>query len=357
MFTFMKNLHWLLFISVLLSSASYALIFEDGSFSLDGMYRSSYDSNVLRYSERDFKRAENGTEKYISPVKTLDDYRSDFRLTGAYRFDLMGALDSRLQLTVNFAHYLQNPINNAYWLSFIYKQEIVRKWDFLFNYFYEPYYFLRDYYDIHTGDRRHTDFSLEKAKGKLYYRPVKLIEIVGFYEFKRYVYNEYFTEYDGDRQEIGGEGIIRKGPWRIAFSYGFGWFDNVGFNEDFLYVGDLEEDSENGDGSYEEDVFSLSVYYSTRIFDKRSRVKLNLNFEKRCYTTDRNPQIDPIHHARRDFLYMPKASIEMKLNRSVSIEFGGNYYNRDSEGSLPIVSDIKNYSRFVGWFEIGYEFF
>jgi len=343
-------------LSLLIISVVYGEIIESGSLSFSGMYRATYDDNILRYSQRDYDRARDGTETLKTPVKTLDDMRNDIRITAVYRFKLFNKR-GRMQASVNYAYYIQNNINNAGWLSLTYKQGLAHDWNALINYFYEPYYFLRDYYDVHTNERKHCDFALLKFVGKLYYRPIKLCEFVTYSQFKRYAYNEYFTEYDGDRYELGGEGIIRTGAWRIALSYGFGWFNNFGFNsEDLLPPSDFGEDSETGDGNYEEDNYSLSVYYSFKLSGKRSRIKLRSSLVDRYYTTDRDVSLDPIHHARHDIVVTNAVSVEWRWMKQSNLEIGTTFYNRHSKASSPVVSNVKDYSRMISWLEVIYDF-
>ncbi len=342
-------------IILLLSNISSGEIFKGGSFSLSGMYKLSYDDNVLRYSKRDYDNARSGEEQTPSPTETLDDFRSDFKLSGTYRFKFLDR-SGRIGTSVNFGYYLINSIKNFGWASFYCKQELIKNLNFQVSHFYEPYYFLRDYKDVQTDSREHCDFAMTKTVGKLYYRPVKMFEITPYYEFKRYSYNEYFTEYDGDRISLGAEGIFRHGPWRGTVEYSFSTYDNLGFDTDLLFPsGEVSEDSETGDGDYEEDSYEFSVYYSLKILGLKSRFKIRETLNDRYYITDRLPSEDPIHHARHDFVSTTDVSLELNPSRRIDTEIGITIYNRDSEGSSPIIPEVKNYSRKVIWLEISYD--
>ena len=353
----MKTVCWLIIVlSAITSNICDAAILSGRAPSLVFTYKNTYDSNVLRYSQRDSDRFLDGIEPYTSPIRTLDDLRTDFRLTGLYRYKLLTQYNGRLQVSMNFAHYLQNPIKNAGWTSITLKQDIAKSWSVLLNYFYEPKYYIRDYTDVHTGERHNCEFAMDKTVGKLYFRPVKLAEFTFRFENKRYTYTEYFTEYDGNYISFGGGGIIRTGRWRFSAEYDLGAFVNEGFSsERLLPPGDYGEDSETGEGDYQEDNYTISIQYAFRLAERRSSVKLELNLADRYYTTNRNPAIDPIHHGRRDVYLMNEFSGSISINKKLDLSIGVGYNDRNSRASDPIVSEIKDYRRWNGWVELSYE--
>ncbi len=346
--------------TILMSAELFAVeIFGKGKLSITGTIQSTYDDNILRYSDKDYNNAKNGLESQErqSPVETLDDLRTDLKISAAYRVKIFGKRTTRIQSTVNFARYLVNPINSFNWISILYKQNLSGRWNLSANYFYEPYYFLRDYKDVHTGEYHHADFALSKTTGKLYYRPVKLIEFIGLTEYKSYFYNEYFTEYDGTLVGFGGEGIIRRGPWRIALGYEYVEFNNTGFDASVNFTPDQDsQDTETGNGNYEEDRYSFSAIYSMKVISRKGKFKFNISGNRRCYTTDQTPAEDPIHHARLDLLYVLKLAFSLQLSDRVSAELGASHTNRDSEGSNPLITRVKTYSRNLSWVEFSYDF-
>ncbi len=317
----------------------------------------TYDNNILRYSSRDYDRAKDGTEYYISPVKTLDDMRSDLKLSASYKIKVFKKAETKLSATGDFAHYAINSINTFGWASFSANQDVSRAWHLYLNYFYEPYYFLRDYNDDHTGERHHADFAMSKSMAKVFYRPTKLIEYAVFGEFKRYAYNEYFTEFDGDRLGVGAEAVLRKGHWRVAMSYAFGTYDNLGFDDLDRIPPEFQdtEDNENGDGSYEEDTYEVSCAYSFRINKSRARARVNVQVDDRYYNTALPLELDAIHHGRNDLIITTTASFYYSLTRDLGVNVGSTYYNRDSEATSTIVANLKNYSRVIGWLEVSYD--
>ena len=350
----MKKLAMVAAVLILGTGEVQAAFWSEGNFSGLLVYRNTYDSNLLRYSPRDRDRFLAKTELY-SPIHTLDDIRTDLNVSATYKFKIRRKLDSELRASGNFAHHLMNPIKNFGWISLTADQELSKKWTASFNYFYEPTYYIRDYNDVHTKSHQHCEFALGQWKGDASFRPVRAWEFDGFGKFKRYAYNEYFTEYDGDLIEFGGATIYRSKLWRISGGYSFAVNKNVGFSSTIEYDSSAsEEDSELGQSDYEEDSYNFSVRRNFRVVDRRAWAQLDVEINDRYYTTDR--RLDPIHYDRHDLATSTELSLRLYLNRKVRVEVGAAHYSRNSSASAPVVSRLKDYTRWTGWLEVGYEF-
>ncbi len=355
----MKKLYWIAVVFFFMPcSKCNSGILRVKNLSLSFQYTSSYDSNILRYSERDRSRFQDGTEYYASSISTLDDLKMDYRLTGGYRWYLPGKERGDVKLEVQYSQYYKNPLKNSTLFSATLKQNFLNKWQALVNYVCVPSFYLREFTDVHSRERRGCDYALDKMVGKLYFQPVKLLELIGRCEYKKYAYNKYFTEYDGDFSGLGGEAVIRIGDWRLSGSYNFADFENIGFSSiDLLPPGDYGEDSETGEGDYQEDEYALSAQYSFKLFGKRSRVRFSQTLTERFYTTDRPPDIDPIHHGRKDITLGSSLSGSINLTKLIDITMGIDFTDRDSKGSNPIISDIKDYTLWLGWLEFTYDLY
>ena len=155
---------------------------------------------------------------------------------------------------------------------------------------------------------------------------------------------------------MNGEFIFRSKPWRITVSYGFGKFDNSGFQENINIqsVGNVD-DTETGDSDYQEDLYGASLEYSHKLYTKRFRTKLQLSVADRHYQTARLPEFDPIHHARRDVVVTSTIRSSVSLSKKVDFKIGLSNINRDSDASDSVVERVKSYTRFVGWVEVSYD--
>ncbi|MDP8228544.1 MAG: hypothetical protein P9M15_03730, partial [Candidatus Electryoneaceae bacterium] len=263
-------------------------------------YRSSYDSNILKYSSLDRVRFQDGTERYVSPTQTLDDLHNDIKVSIGYGFNLWR--ETKFEATGKFSGYLINSVKNFGWASLTLRQNLPWSLRLSANYFYEPRYFIRDYSDVHTSERQHCEFGLSQWKGELRHRPSDAWDVMVIGRIKQYAYNEYFTEYDSDLIEIGAMGVYRHGSFRYEVGYSLSVNDNIGFSStDRLPPGSMDdEDSEIGQGDYQTDNYTLAVRYNFRLAKKRTYVQLKTSLGDRYYSTDRDPSIDPMHHGRRD---------------------------------------------------------
>lgn len=329
-----------------------------GELSVTLTYRSTYNSNLLNYSVRDRDRFLDGTETHPSPIRSLDDIRSDFKISASYVAKFLSDRKTQLTATGNFANHIMNPVKNFGWTSLTVSQELTKSLSGSFNYFYDINYYIRDYKDVHTGQRHPCEFDMDQWTVKIGYRPVKPLEFVGIGRFKKYAYNKYFTEYDSDYIEGGGEVIYRNSPWRLAAGYSLTDNDNIGFvGLDTQLSGVDIEDSEEGNGDYQQDSYWITVRYAFRMMGKNARVLLETELNDRYYTTDRDLDKDTIHRSRRDVVLGVDFSGKININHYMTITVGSEYGNRCSDSLNPIVAQVKNYDRTMGYIELSYELF
>ncbi len=317
-------------------------------------FKSSYDNNILTYSDRDRERFENGTELHVSPTSTLDDIRNDFKLSLDSKFKLTSKHYTRLYVVTNFAGYLANSIKNFGWISMTARQDVFNKFRLSGNYFYEPRYFIRDYNDVNSGTRQHCEFAQSQWKGELRYRPTKSWEFTGIGRFKRYAYNEYFTEYDSDFQQFGLGVVHRLGNMKFTGGYHLTVNDNIGFDESELLTF-YDEDNESGNGDYEQDEYEIGLRYRFKMVNRTTDFTASAVLADRYYSTDQSPESDPIHHGRRDVYLTTEVGLDHRLTNLIGLAIGFQHKSRRSRASDDIVGRVKNYDRWLGYFEASYE--
>ena len=329
-----------------------------GELSVTLTYRSTYSSNLLNYSVRDRDRFLDGTEPHTSPIRSLDDIRSDYKISASYAASFFPDRMTKLTTIGNFAQHIMDPIKNFGWLSLTVSQEFTKSLSGSFNYFYDINYYIRDYKDVHTTQRHPCEFDMDQWTGKIGYRPVKLLEFVGIGRFKKYAYNKYFTEYDSDYIEGGGEVIYRNHPWRLSTGYSLADNDNIGFiGLDTQISGEDLEDSEEGNGDSQQDSYWITVRYAFRMMGKKARLFIKTELRDRYYTTDRDLDNDPIHRSRRYVVLEMDISGRIYINNYMTVTVGSKYGNRRSNSMNPVVARVKNYDRTMGYIELSYELF
>jgi hypothetical protein len=334
-----------------------ALTIAGGELASQVSYRSMYDSNLLKYSTSDRNHFLNDTEFFRSNLRTLDDFRSDIKISTSFSLKAWGKRETQFSAVFDFAHHLMNPVKNFGWMSLTASQELSAVGSTSLNYFFDSDYYIREYYDVHTGTHQSCEFSMDQWTGRINFRPVRKFEFVGFLQYKKYANNEYFTEYDSDYFEFGGEIIYRIDPWRLAAGYHLGINENVGYNKYYKTdaAADAIEDSEEGQSDYQQDIYSLSVRYPFRLLGKRSRLLLDASLDDRYYTTDLDAIADPIHSGRNDRNLTIELSLRTDLSKVMSVEVGAGYDNRRSKASSPVVSRVKDFDRMTCWLELSHE--
>ncbi|MBM3328324.1 MAG: hypothetical protein FJY67_02465 [Calditrichaeota bacterium] len=329
-----------------------------GSVTFGADLKLTYDSNLLHYSDRDFDRFLDGTEPYPSTsIRSLDDLRTDFKMSAEYRIDWARRRTTRLRLTGNFGAHYSNPVKNLGWASFNLRQDIAAMLFAQAGYFYEPRYYIRDYLDSHTDSRRRCDFALSQWTGSLTWRPMWSYELTGTLRVKDYEYNRYFTEYDGRVIESGLGGVWRQGDWRFETGYSFAVHNNTGFSRGDRLPEVIEsEDSELGNADFEEDGWNVSMRRSLLIFAYEGALELATDVARRVYTTDRSSFIDPIHSERIDRMGTVSLVGTLDYSPEVNLEAGLGRQWRSTEANDEQASRIKSFGRWTVWAGIGYRF-
>lgn len=352
----MKTLYWSLLLSLTIAFPGIAYETRYGSVSVQATWGALYDSNLLKYASGDRDRYLNETESHRSPIRALDDLRTDYKLSAELRNKFFNKRTTSLRLTTNFAHHAMNPIKNLGWLSFTVRQDITKELTGSFNYFFEPRFYIRDYIDSHTGIHRHCEFGLNQAKADITYRIKGISDVTGSVKYKDYNYNEYFTEYDGNTLGLGFGVVVRPGKWRISAGYSFEQFENTGFSSsDLVPENSGLTDSEFGQGDFDEDLFTGTVRYSFIALRHESSLQYGIERNKRAFTTKRDHLIDAMHSGREDLLVEQTISLSSTLTRQLGFELGLSSQTRDSEATDIKVSPLKDFKRSTIWIEFTYE--
>lgn len=352
----MSKFFYIASLLVVLTAKSYAIETKAGQLSLGFTWGALYDSNVLRYSEYDRQNYLDEVETFKSPIRSLDDIRTDYKVSAELQNRFWQKRNTTVRLTADFAHHLMNPIKNLGWISVSGRQDFSRHWIGNVNYFFEPRYYIRDYTDAHTNTRQNCEFALHQLKADLTFRPKWLFDFTGSLKLKDYRYNEFFTEYDGDLLGFGLSAVFRPGDWRFAVGYNFETFDNSGFTASLNSSDDPSiDDSEFGQGDYDEDIFTGSVRRSFSGFHHEMSLQVSADISRRAFTTSRSVAIDPMHSGREDWVYEYSLANQIKLTNNLSIELGIGSHVRDSEATKPNISDLKDFNRYTASIEISYE--
>lgn len=317
-------------------------------------YRLAYDNNLFKYSPRDRARFLDRTETHLSPMHSLDDLRHDLKVTAAYKDPRLLPRPTQIQVTTNLTRFSYNPLRDFFWVSVTGRGDLTDELGFGLNYYSLPKYYLRDFRDRHDGEYHRCTYGLNQWTGRLYVSPSKMADFTAWGRLRYYFYNKYFTEYDGEAETVGLDGAWRLGRFRLSGGWAFTKFTNTGYDTAEIrgLTGLEPEDSEFGQSNFEEDRYSLSLQYVTKVWKHTFLVTPAVTFERRYFTTSRTPDIDPLHSGRKDKVTGTEVAVKYFLRRGMSLECGWEYESRGSRASVPLTEDLKTYHRWGMWTEL-----
>ena len=363
LFHIMKKIIVILFlIGAGLRTADAGVLFKLTRVKID--WRSTYDDNILRYSERDIDRFVHSSEPYPSKMSAYDDWKNNFTLKIYIDGPRFFRHRPDIWYFVKFSHYYRNPFKNYSTHTLILKQKVIRPLELHFKYFFMPDYYLREYRDRDTGEAQSCAFNDHQARIGFTIKLTKNLKATMQAEYEQLYYNKYFTEYDSESwlYELKLEQRVGR-SLRFSMGYGFKTADNIGFNQaQALYpdmTGEFMEDTEYGDSSYEADIYFTELRYRVRDFvlNEDLWLKLQYKLRKRYYTTNNRLETDPFHAGRHDDRSRWIISATQDLNKLMEIGIEYTYESRDTESYYQPVIDAKNFSQNLLAFYLTYRIY
>ncbi|KPL07202.1 hypothetical protein AMJ86_05320 [bacterium SM23_57] len=324
---------------------------------VDLEWSSTYDGNLFRLSERDLHRFESGTEPYPSPYSTWDDWRNDFGITVALPWEHSNGWETRLQgsfkTAIHSINHRKDYQRYAADLRQTFGQLIWAEGSFAIV----PSYYIREYLDRDLDLRTGCDYESRTFGVKLRYRTPWRTYLYPFYQFKSLYYSRHFTEFDSEWTTIGisAEQYLTR-RWLVGGSYRFTMSDNVG-GGGLTAASQVNpmEDSEYGDGDFEEDEFRLSLTYKPRrLLGTRWEFSTAGKLRIRNYTTDNSLEADPFHAGRKDTRWEVGPTASLRIIPSLWLSANFLYEQRDTDSDVGYVREFKDFVRRA--YSIGLEY-
>jgi hypothetical protein len=330
------------------------------------VFQSIYDDNILRYSDGfigDFRRND-PPEKFH--VQTYDDAILSPRLFLTFRANPFGKPETRLYLGYITWQYATNPSKNNDLWSFRVRQYVSRYNRFEFSYSYSPPSYIRHLSDREPFDPRSTTplawkafKSVRHGMGLSYtHRPRRRLYVtIEGGRVLRY-YNRPFLEND-NREWNGSFEVLWNPPGVFRFIGRYMYSDANARALDAS--NETVETSDDGDGSYERDLYELRVrlrpkggLWKAREFEVKGQ------YMAYFFTGTKPAHEDPLHTGRKDNVYYLELTASSKrLFNLISVKLGYRYAQRVS--SLPGTfegedAEDKDYTNNRTWLEIRHSF-
>ena len=344
---------------------------------IDLNWSSSYDDNIFRFSERDLNRWKNDTESYPNPNSTWDDWRNDVGVTltlpwkhrSGVKRSAVSAWETRFEASAKATLYAVNHRKNYQRYSAALRQSFGKEFWAEGSFAIVPSFYLREYRDVDLGEYAGCDYESRTYNLTLRYKSPWQTYFYPELEFKTLYYNRHFTEFDAEwttlglttEQVFGGTRSVVS-SWLFRGGYRFTHGDNVG-GGGLTAASQVTpgEDTEYGDGSFEEHEVNLSASYRPLFLPgfKRSvtwqwQFSLSGGLRIRDYTTDNSLADDPFHAGRRDLRWEIEPKVTVDILRNLSLYGSYTYEQRDTQSDVGYVNDIKDFVRRA--YTIGLEF-
>lgn len=314
-------------------------------------FKTTYNDNVSLYAQKNINDFESGENAYRYGIETYDDLilSPTFKLYLVQDFTKFYEVKLRLRGTFN--NFVRNSSVKSYqsYETKLYNR-FYKKYNLNLAYNYIPKFYVRDIWDNETraaiNPKTGVRFTPQESYqefvfAKEFYTAEFIAELpYDFdaklkYVFTEYFYNEFFTEYDTNINELG-----------IGLSYEFVKFD-FGFYYSFSKSDD-KGDSDS-DASYDKDTFDFDISYRLNQIPILRKVSAGYELEKVYYQSEFPAFVDPLHAGRVDTVHRWKFSLDARLNKEVNLSFDYLFRKRNSKSEsinsvrTDELAEVKNY--------------
>ncbi len=334
----------------------------DAEFSLE----TTYDDNILKYSQKYLDRFLNNEDEGRFHIKTYDDIILNPSLSLGTSFNIFKKRSTDISFKYSYNAYMVNDIKN--W-SMIYagvEQNLTKRASFKFFYTYIPDFYVRHFRDEDWKNvygytpETFVPFSFAKNNYGFWIQNtfLKSTRIRFYFYYGQYFHNVHFTEYDCDNFSYRVQ-VFQKinKKLRFDFSWEFMTSDAKGYDQ----PGETKGTSDDADATNEGDEFNLGLNWKLPDIKKHDNdLDFNISFAKRYYTTDHYVEEDPEHAGRVDTNFDFNVRYRFKLNKSMNLSAYYQWHLRDSgttsDYNREYVSNEKDYKQGQVGLEFAWKF-
>ncbi len=322
---------------------------------LDVSAAAIYNDNLLRLSERDLNSFQRDSEAFPVPLESSDDFENEISLQPQIYWrapmTLMISGDYRLKATTRARNGFTDYQTHTFGAT-VRPRVAGYRWAARFRVFTIPSFYLRVYRDRDYSQYHTARFSNWDYQGSFRYRLTEPLWLEAQTAWGSYYYNRKFTEYDSEYRDytIGASYAL---PWNmdIRGAYTRRLSENIGKDQPVpptIIPGEdlLVEDTEYGDGDFNEDEWSASLGAVIPWIEfRRTKGTLSYRLRRRVYTTDRSQEQDPFHRGRLDKRSEVTTSLKMSVSRAFDVEAYFTYEERGTDSQYASVPQVKNFIR------------
>jgi len=307
-----------------------------------------FDSNICSLSDYDITRFENWEKDFL--IETIDD--GIFRLGGSINYSKKSG-EFKLYAGASFwsSMYYENFDKSYFGFSSYFK---IRRGgtNIKISLGGTPKYIIRAYIDDDTDSTKWSGYKSLNGSIEISQRIIPYIYIRGQYKRTMSIYNDYFPEYDSNRDEFE-IGILRNGTTSFEAGYCFRISDARGYDNE----GETKESSDESDISYEQDMLFIEVGQDFKLLGKRCEAGLYADYARRFYQSTKSYLIDPLHVSRSESMWQANPSVKIGLTEKNWVKFETSFRFRRAESELnPDIPKLRDYNRFLTTLIFGWSF-
>jgi hypothetical protein len=324
-----------------------------------------YDNNALRYSDKYLGKFENREDEGRFHIKSADDLLFHTTLHLERSADLLGDLSSVLTGDLHVWNYTNNTIKNWQTFTLGARQELPERFSVGFAYSHIPDFYVRHYSDDDWEPRvgpvpaRFQPFSFTKDEYRMvlqrqFFQNSRLRMTASIL---RYYYNEHYTEYDSKNVLWA---IDASHPILPTLRIGAGYAYTTSDAQATDAPGEIRATADDADGSFKEDSWSATIAWRLpRIAGLATRLTLDGEYSRRCFTTNHLYFLDNQHAGRIDDEYQASLDWSVELGDAWEATIGYAWRMRDAHTGVPenqiLLSDEKDYREYQVEFGVTYD--
>lgn len=329
----------------------------------------NYDDNILKYSEKYLERFMNNEDFGRFHIETYDDIILKPSLKLASTFKVFKKQKTKINFDYNYSGYVVNDIKNWNSFSIGLLQNLPNRASFRISYNYIPEFYVRhfrdedmvNYYRELTGfgyvPETFVPFSFSKDNYGFWIQKtfLKNTRVRLALDYAKYFHNEHYTEYDCNNMVYGVE-VLQPLTKVLKLEAGFEFetsdakgYDNTDM-EGFYDPEETMETSDDADATNQGETYFLGCSWQMpEVLKHKHSLDAKIGYERRKYTTEDGPLVDPEHAGRLDQNLNLAITYDFTINKYFSATAFYRFFGRDSSTSSELnsvyVSNEKDYKQ------------
>lgn len=344
----------------------FAQIQPENKWIVELSFKSAYDNNILKYSDKYLDRFVNNEDEGRFHINKYDDLVLDYSARLFFSSNsLISNQRSILSARIDYTSYSFNSIKTWFSYDLGWQQFLNNKTSFMLSYTYIPDFYIAQYRDDDWTEiygyipETFQSYSFAKNEYSIWIQHTfsNAIKARVYFSYMEYFYNQHFTEYDSNNLMFGFR-VFNTLNSKITVDAGYKYVISKakGFDETY----ETKEISDDNDATYNEHVFSIGGEYKMpKIFYLKNALSFSADFIARYYLTDHSGISDPLHAGRNDFNCRLYFSYDVDILNNVSAGIFFNYLFRNADTSIKMnkvyVSNEKDYNQFQLGLDFNYK--